>query len=244
VVVAAALQVGLATPAHAQASRVIKLTHAQVEKIIYDGVSESIDKSKYKNKLYWGYKHGPSYVDIVDRADAPPDGVSMAVDLDLAYHVDQFSDPSVDVDFNVDLSCNWRSPRINLVIWDVDARVSGSGLTWLALEVYKLFTGGVHVPGDLIEQKLLDRVEALFPKDIPFCPKFAVSPKGDLTMDFSSGDECNDGTSKHVACHLPTKGSGDDYVCVNGYWIWSDSHCVHPAPPPDEPTPPKGGAQP
>jgi hypothetical protein len=36
---------------------------------------------------------------------------------------------------------------------------------------------------------------------------------------------------------------GDDYECVDEDWIWSDSHCVHPAPPPDEPHPPKGGNQ-
>lgn len=92
----------------------ITLTRTQLEAI----VKNMVDEARKGTKLYWGHLHGRPVE--VSRKSA----TSLHVDLDLAYSVNNWFDPEVDIDFDVQLFIQGGQLKTKIANFKVDVNSS------------------------------------------------------------------------------------------------------------------------
>jgi len=150
----------------------VRITRAEIESLVRTDVDEFIQGTK----LYWGHISGrPVEATRVDSN-------TLHVDLDLAYRVNNWWDPEVDVDFDLDLSCSAGriSGRPSNVKFKVDS-------AWYS-EVLSL---GIAELADSIASGILNGIAGLFADalgtsaslGLTVCPSIFVQTNGDVVFD-------------------------------------------------------------
>ncbi|MBN1654787.1 MAG: hypothetical protein JXA30_13530 [Deltaproteobacteria bacterium] len=89
-------------------------------------------------KLYWGYKHDGNFVDLWQK-----DGNTLEGDLDLGYKLDDWTDPEVDVNMKIDVSCSGGNPSLR----GYGIKVTADGddvLDWLTFGIQDLIVNSIN----------------------------------------------------------------------------------------------------
>ncbi len=151
----------------------VRITQAQVE----DTVKGQVDAFIAGTDLYFGHIYGRP-VEAVRK-----DNDSLSVDLDLAYSVDYWFDPEVDVDFDLDFSCS--GGKISTLPSHFRFNVDSA---WYS----ELLSLGIAQLSDSIASGVLNGISRLFEEalgttsDLGFkvCPTVFVQSNGDVVFDF------------------------------------------------------------
>lgn len=197
----------------------VTLSRSFLERVAEDAVTAEILTAE--PALHWGHVSGRR-VEISRRSQSQID-----VDLDLAYEVDNFPDPEVDVDITLGFSCFYARPDINLAVPNIDVSVNFPwyidvatlGLTWVGTHVANVIIDNQIRGMAEMKAKVIAEINAqLGAASFEFCPTFAVTPAADVTVAFGEGNECSPGQQRHLRCPSNQVGPGTDQTCVNGYW--------------------------
>ena len=133
---------------------------------------ESIIGDKlHGTKLYWGEISGRA-VEVTRKDDH-----TVHVDLDLAYSVDNWFDPEVDVDFDMAVTCS--NGKITLTASNVQVHVDANWVT----DVLSL--GLVNIAEHYIDGRINDGLKNFTFKTevgVPLCPTITVRPNGDVAF--------------------------------------------------------------
>ncbi len=122
-------------------------------------------------KLYWGHISGRA-VEVTRKDDH-----TVHVDLDLAYDLDNWFDPEVDVDLDMGLACS--SGKISLTGSNVQVHVDANWVT----DVLSL--GLVNIAEHYIDGRINDGLKNFTYKTevgVPLCPTITVRPNGDVAF--------------------------------------------------------------
>ncbi len=122
-------------------------------------------------KLYWGEISGRA-VEVTRKDDH-----TVHVDLDLAYDLDNWFDPEVDVDLDMGLAC--ANGKIALTASNVTVHVDANWVT----DVLSL--GLVNIAEHYIDGRIQDALQTFTYKTevgVPFCPTISVQPNGDVVF--------------------------------------------------------------
>jgi hypothetical protein len=148
------------------------MTRGQIEALVDTSVSTFIQGTS----LYWGHISGR-------RVEVERAGIrSLRVDIDLAYRVNNWFDPGVDMDFNLNLSCNRGNLRIqpSNFSFHVDS-------DWYS----ELLSLGIAQLTDATANGVLNGIAGLFQialdsstgTGLTYCPSFFVDGNGDVVFD-------------------------------------------------------------
>lgn len=146
----------------------ITLTRTQLENI----VKGMVDDARKGTKLYWGHLHGRP-VEISRKS-----ATSLAVDLDLAYSVNNWFDPEVDIDFDVQLYI--QSGQLQTRIANFKVNVNSS---WYS----DILSLGISTR---IDSRIRNGVRAAFQQRLPAgpggiqCERVQVLANGDVQIWF------------------------------------------------------------
>jgi hypothetical protein len=221
----------IATTRASAADYELTLTRGFLERIVEDAVTATVLTAD--DSVYWGHVSGPRVE--ISRQSAQ----QIAIDLDLAYALDNFSDPEVDVNIVVGFSCFYAQPDVNLSVPDLDVSVSFPwyidvatlGFAWVGAHVANVVIDNKISSMEQVKQQVVAEINAqLGAASFEFCPEFSVTPDANVKVSFGYGDECAFGETRHLPCTGNTHGSGTHQTCINGYWE-GQRDCEPNAPP-------------
>jgi len=147
----------------------LRITRGQIENVVDSTVSGFISGTD----LYWGHIYGR-------RVEATrKDYNTLAIDLDLAYSVDNWFDPEVDVDFDLDFSCTGGT--INAQPRNVAVHVDSSWYSdVLSLGIVELVDSRVR---DGVAAQLGSSLGPVMAGGFGACPSIQVQTNGDVVFD-------------------------------------------------------------
>jgi hypothetical protein len=196
----------------------VTVTHAQIT----SAVDSAVDEHVVKGKMKWN-------PDVDERTEVRRvDTDTYHVDLDLKYDR-RIIDPTVDVDFDLGLYCDWRDPKIQVSLSEPSVDVDYP--RWVDAATLGVTLIMDHIGDAFAAQKLDQAINSGITDDLSvpvgrFCPEISVNSRGDLELDFSPGDECVNGRTRTDACSgARPLGTGVHRLCVNGRWVIDRSDC-------------------
>jgi hypothetical protein len=121
--------------------------------------------------LYWGQISGRA-VEVTRKNDN-----TLHIDLDLAYDLDNWFDPEVDVDLDMAFTC--ADGKLVLTASNVDVHVDANWIT----DVLSL--GLVNIAEHYIDEAIEDALQNFTyttEVGVPRCPTITIQPNGDIIL--------------------------------------------------------------